>query len=89
MYMITLILGEIQQADVLVIIGYVTAGLEVLLVLIKFLQYIVNPKSKFGIFLAKLLKGIKFLKDTADDATKSMNDDNKGEKEIGRDEQER
>ena len=39
--------------------------LEGLLVLIKFLQYIVDPQSRFGKFLSKLLKGMTFLKGEA------------------------
>lgn len=39
--------------------------LEALLVFIKFLQYIVDPQSRFGKFLSKLLKGMTFLKGEA------------------------
>lgn len=45
------------------ILGWVLTSLEIIIVLIKFLQYLVNPDSKFGKFLIKLLPGLNFLKD--------------------------
>jgi hypothetical protein len=45
-------------------------GLEGLVVIITFLQYIVDPKSKFGKFLKKLLKGITFVKGKTEEMTK-------------------
>ena len=44
------------------ILGLILTGLEVLLVFIAFLQILVDPESKFGKFLKKLLKGITFVK---------------------------
>lgn len=61
--MITYICSIITNDQVQEYIGIVLMILEALLVIIKFLQYIVEPESKFGKFLAKLLKGLKFVKD--------------------------
>ena len=62
--MITLILSYVNQfPDFMTIIGYVLVALECLIVLTKFLQIIVDPASKFGKFLSKLLKGLHFLKE--------------------------
>lgn len=60
--MVTLFFSSIAQYVPLEILGWILFALEFMLVLIKFLQYFVDPESKFGHFLAKALKGFKFLK---------------------------
>ena len=66
--MITYICSIITNDQIQEYIGIVLMILEALLVVIKFLQYIVNPNSKFGKFLSRLLKGIKFVQDEAKNA---------------------
>ena len=61
--MITLILSSLYGSNLMEVFGYVLMALECLLVVTKFLSLLVNPKGKFGLFLKKLLKGLKFLKD--------------------------
>lgn len=63
--MITYICSMINNDQIQEYIGIVLMILEGLLVLIKFLQYIVDPQSRFGKFLSKLLKGMAFLKGEA------------------------
>lgn len=63
--MITYICSIINNDQIQEYIGIVLMILEALLVLIKFLQYIVDPQSRFGKFLLKLLKGMTFLKGEA------------------------
>ena len=66
--MVTLFLSYVNQfPNLMVVIGYVLMVLESLIVTIKFLQYIVDPASKFGRFLTKFLKGVVFLKDEVKD----------------------
>jgi hypothetical protein len=60
--MITLLIGTLSAAEWQEILGLILTGLEVLLVLVAFLQILVDPESKFGKFLKKLLKGITFVK---------------------------
>lgn len=60
--MITLLLGTISAAEWQEILGLILTGLEVLLVLVAFLQILIDPESKFGKFLKKFLKGITFVK---------------------------
>ena len=61
--MLTLALSFINDCDWQEVIGIILTVIEVILILIKFLQYFVDPKSKFGVFLANCLKGITFVKD--------------------------
>ena len=63
--MITYICSIINNDQIQEYIGIVLLILEAVLVLIKFLQYVVDPQSRFGKFLAKLLKGMTFLKGEA------------------------
>ena len=63
--MITYICSIINNDQIQEYIGIVLMILEAVLVLIKFLQYVVDPQSRFGKFLAKLLKGMTFLKGEA------------------------
>lgn len=63
--MITYICSIINNDQIQEYIGIALMILEALLVLIKFLQYIVDPQSRFGKFLSKLLKGMTFLKGEA------------------------
>lgn len=60
--MITYICSIINNDQIQEYVGIALMILEALLVLIKFLQYIVDPQSRFGKFLSKLLKGMTFLK---------------------------
>ena len=63
--------------------------LEALLVVIKFLQYIVDPNSKFGKFLSRLLKGIKYVQDEAKNASNKIEKEQsigKGQDDGGSDE---
>ena len=60
--MVTFLIGLTSDSTWSVILGYVLISLEILLVLVKFLQYLVPASSKFGKFLRKLFKGLKFLK---------------------------
>lgn len=66
--MITYICSIITNDQIQEYIGIVLMILEALLVVIKFLQYIVDPNSKFGKFLSRVLKGIKFVQDEAKNA---------------------
>lgn len=68
--MFTLLISFATAAEWQQILGLILTGLEVLLVIIGFLQYIVDPESKFGKFLAKLLKGITFVKGKVEEQTK-------------------
>ena len=63
--MITYICSIINNDQIQEYVGIVLMILEAVLVLIKFLQYVVDPQSRFGKFLAKLLKGMTFLKGEA------------------------
>ena len=63
--MITYICSIIDNDQIQEYVGIAIMILEALLVLIKFLQYIVDPQSRFGKFLSKLLKGMTFLKGEA------------------------
>lgn len=63
--MITYICSIINNDQIQEYVGIALMILEALLVLIKFLQYIVDPQSRFGKFLSKLLKGTTFLKGEA------------------------
>lgn len=65
--MITLLLSQMTSAEWQEILGLILTGLEVLLVFIAFLQILVDPESKFGKFLKKLLKGITFVKGKVSD----------------------
>lgn len=77
--MITYICSIITNDQIQEYIGIVLMILEALLVVIKFLQYIVDPNSKFGKFLSRLLKGIKFVQDEA----KNVSDKIEKEQDIG------
>lgn len=82
--MITFICSIITNDQIQEYIGIVLMVLEALLVLIKFLQYIVEPNSKFGKFLSKLLRGLKFVKDEtqhASDAIKKECKENERERQ--------
>lgn len=68
--MFTLICSASLQFNAGEIIGYIIMILEILLVLIKFLQVLVPSESKFGKFLAKFLKGITFVNKTVHDKKK-------------------
>lgn len=70
--MITYICSIITNDQIQEYIGIVLMILEALLVVIKFLQYIVDPNSKFGKFLSRLLKGIKFVQDEAKNASNKI-----------------
>lgn len=70
--MITYICSIITNNQIQEYIGIVLMVAEALLVIIRFLQYIVNPDSKFGKFLSRLLKGIKFVKDEATTASEKI-----------------
>ncbi len=74
--MITYICSIINNDQVQEYIGIVLMILEALLVFIKFLQYIVDPESKFGKFLSKLLKGLKFVKDETQHVSESIKKEN-------------
>lgn len=63
--MITYICSIINNDQIQEYVGIALMILEALLVFIKFLQYIVDPQSRFGKFLSKLLKGMTFLKGEA------------------------
>lgn len=63
--MVTYICSLINNDQIQEYIGIALMILEGLLVLIKFLQYIVDPETRFGKFLSKLLKGMTFLKGEA------------------------
>ena len=60
--MVTLLLAQISQTQWMDVLGIILVVLEVIIVVIKFLQYLVPADSKFGVFLSKLLKGIHFVK---------------------------
>lgn len=60
--MLTLLIGAINASEWQEILGLILMGLEIVIVIITFLQFIVDPKSKFGKFLKKLLKGITYVK---------------------------
>lgn len=68
--MFTLLIGAMNASEWQEILGLILTGLEILLVLIAFLQLLVDPKSKFGKFLKKLLKGITFVKGKTEEMTK-------------------
>ena len=70
--MITYICSIITNDQIQEYIGIVLMILEALLVVIKFLQYIVDPNSKFGKFLSRLLKGIKFVQGEAKNASNKI-----------------
>ena len=72
--MITYICSIITNDKIQEYIGIVLMVAEALLVIIRFLQYIVDPESKFGKFLSRLLKGIKFIKDEANTASEKINE---------------
>lgn len=72
--MITYICSIITNDKIQEYIGIVLMVAEALLVIIRFLQYIVDPDSKFGKFLSRLLKGIKFIKDEANTASEKINE---------------
>lgn len=73
--MITFICSIITNDQIQEYIGIVLMVLEAMLVVIKFLQYIVEPNSKFGKFLSKLLRGIKFVKDEAQHASSAIKEE--------------
>ena len=73
--MITFICSIITNDQIQEYIGIVLMVLEAMLVVIKFLQYIVDPNSKFGKFLSKLLRGIKFVKDEAQHASNAIKEE--------------
>lgn len=73
--MITFICSIITNDQIQEYIGIVLMVLEAMLVVIKFLQYIVEPNSKFGKFLSKLLRGIKFVKDEAQHASNAIKEE--------------
>lgn len=90
--MITYICSIITNDQIQEYIGIVLMILEALLVVIKFLQYIVDPNSKFGKFLSKLLKGIKFVQDEAKNASNKIEKEQsigKGQDHGGSDEDSR
>ena len=66
--MITLLLSQMTSAEWQEILGLILTGLEVLLVFIAFLQFFVDPESKFGKFLKNFLKGITFVKGKVSEA---------------------
>lgn len=66
--MFTLLIGFVNAAEWQEILGLILTGLEILLVLVAFLQILVDPKSKFGKFLKKFLKGITFVKGKIEEA---------------------
>lgn len=70
--MITFICSIITNDQIQEIIGIILMVLEALLVIIKFMQYLVEPSSKFGKFLAKLLKGLVFVKSEVKTASKTI-----------------
>lgn len=49
------------------ILGLILTGLEVLIVLTSFLQILIDPESKFGLFLKKFLKGITFVREKVEE----------------------
>ena len=78
--MVTLLAGMITADQIQQIIGIILAILEGLLILTKFLQYIVPVESRFGQFLSRLFKGLTFLKDKTHETIESENvedDENK------------
>lgn len=75
--MVTLLVGLATASEIEQYVGIVLMVLECLLILIKFLQYLIPADSKFGQFLAKLFRGLKFLKKTAKD--KGLKDDDKSD----------
>lgn len=90
--MITYICSIITNDQIQEYIGIALMVLEALLVVIKFLQYIVDPNTKFGKFLSRLLKGIKFVQDeakTASDKIEKEQDIGKGKDHDGSDEDSR
>lgn len=90
--MITYICSIITNDQIQEYIGIVLMVLEALLVVIKFLQYIVDPNSKFGKFLSRLLKGIKFVQDEAKNASNKIEKEQsigKGQDDGGSDENSR
>ena len=90
--MITYICSIITNDQIQEYIGIVLMILEALLVVIKFLQYIVDPNSKFGKFLSRLLKGIKFVQDEAKNASNKIEKEQrigKGQDDGGSDENSR
>lgn len=72
--MITFICSIITNDTIQEIIGIVLMCLEALLVVFKFLQYLVEPESKFGKFLSRLLKGITFVKGEVKTIEKEISD---------------
>ena len=90
--MITYICSIITNDQIQEYIGIVLMILEALLVVIKFLQYIVDPNSKFGKLLSRLLKGIKFVQDEAKNASNKIEKEQsigKGQDHGGSDEDSR
>ena len=90
--MITYICSIITNDQIQEYIGIVLMILEALLVVIKFLQYIVDPNSKFGKFLSRLLKGIKFVQDEVKNASNKIEKEQsigKGQDHDGSDEDSR
>lgn len=70
--MLTLILSAIQDNRFGEILGYILSALEVAIVILTLLSFFVDPKSKFGKFLSKFLKGLyKAKKYVEDEETKS------------------
>ena len=90
--MITYICSIITNDQIQEYIGIVLMVLEALLVVIRFLQYIVDPNSKFGKFLSRLLKGIKFVQGEAKNASNKIEKEQsigKGQDHGGSDEDSR
>jgi len=80
--MITFICSIITNDNIQEIVGIILMCLEVLLVALKILQYLVEPESKFGKFLSRLLKGITFVKDEVKTIEKEISDNGQNRPET-------
>ena len=78
--MLTLLLSYLGDIDTIRLIGYVTACLEILYIVVKFLIIVVPEDSKFNKFLHRLFKGIDYLKDVIhqkQEESEDVDDDDK------------
>ena len=77
--MFTLVLGCAQGIDWQQVMGIILTVIEVLMIVIRVLQCFVNPKSKFGIFLAKFQLGATKVKDEVEKHVAKEDDEKKTE----------
>jgi hypothetical protein len=73
--MLTLLLGAITGIELITVVGYVLAACEGLIVLVHLVSFFVEPESKFGKFLAKVLKGLRASKEYATKVIEKLDDE--------------